>query len=135
MVAVDWEGFRVDAAARFVAASDRFLLALAREVGLEDKLVRSRPPRPEAMGERRKEDMLSAPTLCPKLLTPTAREPIVVRKALAGAFTVEQSVRHRRRVCGRDTQKRVSQDTSDNWDDHEVMPKDRSIPGAGETAR
>jgi protoporphyrinogen oxidase len=89
MVAVDWEGFRVDAAARFVAASDRLLLALAREVGLEDKLVRSRPPRPVAMGERRKEDMLSAPTLWLKLLTPTAREPIVVRKALVGVLTVE----------------------------------------------
>lgn len=42
MVTVDWEGFRVDAGAKFVTTSDKSLLALVREVGLEDKLVRSR---------------------------------------------------------------------------------------------
>jgi oxygen-dependent protoporphyrinogen oxidase len=42
MVTVDWEGFRVDAGAKFVTTSDRSLLGLVREMGLEDKLVRSR---------------------------------------------------------------------------------------------
>ncbi len=42
MITVDWEGFRVDAGAKFVTTSDRSLLELVREVGLEDQLVRSR---------------------------------------------------------------------------------------------
>jgi oxygen-dependent protoporphyrinogen oxidase len=42
MFTVDWEGFRVDGGAKFVTTSDRSLLQLVREMGLEDKLVRSR---------------------------------------------------------------------------------------------
>ncbi len=42
MFTVDWEGFRVDAGAKFITTSDTSLLGLVREVGLEDKLVRSR---------------------------------------------------------------------------------------------
>jgi oxygen-dependent protoporphyrinogen oxidase len=41
MFTVDWEGFRVDGGAKFVTTSDRSLLAMIRELGLEDQLVRS----------------------------------------------------------------------------------------------
>jgi protoporphyrinogen oxidase len=41
MFTVDWEGFRVDGGAKFVTTSDRSLLAMIREVGLESQLVRS----------------------------------------------------------------------------------------------
>ncbi|MEW6569245.1 MAG: NAD(P)/FAD-dependent oxidoreductase [Chloroflexota bacterium] len=42
MFTVDWEGFRVDGGAKFVTTSDRSLLAMVQELGLEDQLVRSR---------------------------------------------------------------------------------------------
>ena len=41
MFTVDWEGFRVDGGAKFVTTSDRSLLAMIRELGLESQLVRS----------------------------------------------------------------------------------------------
>jgi oxygen-dependent protoporphyrinogen oxidase len=42
MFTVDWHGFRVDGGAKFVTTSDRSLLDLVREVGLEDQLVPSK---------------------------------------------------------------------------------------------
>jgi oxygen-dependent protoporphyrinogen oxidase len=42
MFTVDWEGFRVDGGAKFVTTSDQSLLAMVRELGLEEQLVRSR---------------------------------------------------------------------------------------------
>jgi protoporphyrinogen oxidase len=41
MFTVNWEGFRVDGGAKFVTTSDRSLLAMVRELGLEDRLVHS----------------------------------------------------------------------------------------------
>lgn len=41
MFTVDWEGFRVDGGAKFVTTSDRFLLGMVKELGLEDELVKS----------------------------------------------------------------------------------------------
>lgn len=41
MFTVDWEGFRVDGGAKFVTTSDRFLLGMVRELGLENELVKS----------------------------------------------------------------------------------------------
>lgn len=41
MFTVDWEGFRVDGGAKFVTTSDRSLLDMVRELGLEDQLVKS----------------------------------------------------------------------------------------------
>ncbi len=40
MTTIDWEGFKVDIGAKFVTSSDKSLLAMVREVGLEDQLVR-----------------------------------------------------------------------------------------------
>ncbi len=40
MATVDWEGFKVDIGAKFVTTSDKTLLGLVREVGLEDQLVK-----------------------------------------------------------------------------------------------
>ncbi|MBN1535709.1 MAG: FAD-dependent oxidoreductase [Anaerolineales bacterium] len=41
MFTIDWEGFRVDGGAKFVTTSDRFLLGIVRELGLENELVKS----------------------------------------------------------------------------------------------
>jgi len=40
MFTIDWQGFRVDGGAKFVTTSDRSLLNMVREVGLEDQLVK-----------------------------------------------------------------------------------------------
>ncbi|MFO8035549.1 MAG: NAD(P)/FAD-dependent oxidoreductase [Anaerolineales bacterium] len=40
MATIDWEGFKVDIGAKFVTTSDKTLLGLVREVGLEDQLVK-----------------------------------------------------------------------------------------------
>jgi len=40
MVTVDWEGFKVDTGAKFVTSSDKNLLEMVEDVGLEDQLVR-----------------------------------------------------------------------------------------------
>ncbi len=41
MFTIDWEGFRVDGGAKFVTTTDRSLLDMVREVGLDDQLVKS----------------------------------------------------------------------------------------------
>jgi oxygen-dependent protoporphyrinogen oxidase len=41
MTTVDWEGFKVDVGAKFVTTSDKSLLGMVHEVGLEDQLVRA----------------------------------------------------------------------------------------------
>lgn len=40
MITVEWEGFRFDPGAKFVTTSDRFLLDLASEVGLQDQMYK-----------------------------------------------------------------------------------------------
>lgn len=40
MTTVDWGGFKVDIGAKFVTSSDKALLDMVRELGLEDQLVR-----------------------------------------------------------------------------------------------
>jgi oxygen-dependent protoporphyrinogen oxidase len=40
MLTVDWEGFKVDPGAKFVTTSDRFLLEMVSELGLQDQIVR-----------------------------------------------------------------------------------------------
>ncbi len=41
MFTIEWEGFLVDGGAKFVTTSDRSLLDMVRDVGLEDQLVKS----------------------------------------------------------------------------------------------
>jgi oxygen-dependent protoporphyrinogen oxidase len=40
MLTVDWEGFRVDPGAKFVTTSDKYLLEMVRQLGLEEQIVR-----------------------------------------------------------------------------------------------
>ena len=39
MLTVDWEGFKVDPGAKFVTTSDKYLLEMVRQLGLEEQIV------------------------------------------------------------------------------------------------
>ena len=40
MLTVDWEGFKVDPGAKFVTTSDKYLLEMVQQLGLEEQIVR-----------------------------------------------------------------------------------------------